>query len=121
MSASEGDNRHHELLGMSQQICRRDFWNSTLLASGGLLLESLTPQQLLVGDDWNGYGGVGDYAHSNGNIFEVLSAGHPIRDRVFDSSPADAINTGELFECVVAGEGSAGWRPRSFSNSSPGN
>ena len=43
-------------LGLNQRMCRRDFMNSILIASGSLLLGSLTPQQLLGRDDWTGYG-----------------------------------------------------------------
>ena len=62
---------------MDDDITRRDFLNATLLASGGLLLNPVSPAELLADegearesestDDWTGYGGVGDYANSNGN------------------------------------------------------
>ena len=73
------EDRHDRALGVHQPICRRDFLNSTLLAAGGVLLGPLTPQQLLASsaDDWTGYGGVGDYAKSNGNTLEVMSRGTP--------------------------------------------
>lgn len=94
---------------MDQRVCRRDFLNATLLASGGVLLGSLSPGQLLAArDEWTGYGGVGDYANSNGNTFEVMTAGHQIRDHVFNSLPAETIDTGEVFDCVVAGGGISG-------------
>jgi spermidine dehydrogenase len=101
---------HDRALGIHQPICRRDFLNSTLLATGGVLLGPLTPQQLLASDadDWTGYGGIGDYAKSNGNTLEVMSAGHQIRDRVFDSLPPETIDTGEVFDCVVVGGGVSG-------------
>jgi len=104
------ENRHDQALGLHQPICRRDFLNSTLLAAGGLLLGPLTPQQLLASasDDWTGYGGVGDYAGSNGNTLEVMSAGHQIRDGIFDSLPLDTIDTREVFDCVVVGGGVSG-------------
>jgi spermidine dehydrogenase len=96
-------------LGMDQPISRRDFLNSTLLASGSLLLTSVTPLQLLGEDhDWSGYGGVGDYSKSNGNTLEVLAAGHRIRDGEFDRLPANVIDTGEVFDCVVVGGGISG-------------
>src|ERR1035438_2823941 len=60
-------------LGMNARICRRDFLNSALLASGSVLLESLSPLQLLAQKpDWGGYTGVGDYAGANGNTEEVM-------------------------------------------------
>ena len=96
-------------LGMDQPISRRDFLNSTLLASGSLLLTSVTPRQLLgEDDDWRGYGGVGDYSKSNGNTLEVLAAGHRIRDGEFDRLPENVIDTGEVFDCVVVGGGISG-------------
>ncbi|HEV2716879.1 MAG TPA: hypothetical protein VGU64_16565, partial [Terriglobales bacterium] len=62
-----GSDRHDKTLGMNERISRRDFLNSTLLASGALLMSSVSPVQLLARDDWTGYGGVGDYSESNGN------------------------------------------------------
>jgi spermidine dehydrogenase len=108
VSTSRGNDRYDKTLGMNQQICRRDFLDSTLLASGSLLLESLTPEQLLGRDDWTGYGGVGDYADSNGNTLEVMRAGHQLRDHVFDSPPEGTIDTGELLDCVIVGGGISG-------------
>ena len=105
-------------LGLNQDITRRDFLNSTLLASGGLLLNPVPPAQLLAkqanqapgpdADDWTGYGGVGDYANSNGNTTAVLAAGHRIRDGEFESLPANFIETGEVYDCVVVGGGISG-------------
>ncbi len=96
-------------LGMDERISRRDFLNSTLLASGSLLMGAVTPLQLLgEQDDWTGYGGVGDYSKSNGNTFEVVAAGHRIRANEFERMPADVIDTGETFDCVVVGGGISG-------------
>jgi spermidine dehydrogenase len=98
-------------LGMKMQITRRDFLGSTLLASGAVLLEGLTPSQLLAqkqDDDWSGYGGVGEYSHSNGNTWEVLQAGHRMRDGAYSASSPDAIDTGETYDCVVVGGGISG-------------
>lgn len=102
-------------LGMQQDVTRRDFLNASLLASGAALLESVTPAQLLAqtgktgeADDWTGYGGVGDYANSNGNTNAVLEAGHQIRDGAFESLPANAIDTGETYDCVMVGGGISG-------------
>jgi len=95
-------------LGMDQPIHRRDFLNSTLLASGSALLSGLTPTQMLAADDWTGYGGVGDYAHSNGNTAEVMNAAHRIRDHAYDSLPADVNDTGDTYDCVVVGGGISG-------------
>jgi spermidine dehydrogenase len=112
------ENRNDRALGLHQPICRRDFLNSSLLAAGGVLLGPLTPQQLLASanDDWTGYGGIGDYANSNGNTLEVMSAGHQIRDGAFDSLPPDTIDTGEVFDCVVVGGGVSGLSAALFFN-----
>src|SRR5262252_5230585 len=110
--------RAEKALGLNQDITRRDFLNSTLLASGGMLLSPLSPAQLLAqkeshppestNDDWNGYGGVGDYANSNGNTTSVLEAGHRIRDGEFESVPTNFVETGEVYDCVVVGGGISG-------------
>jgi len=110
---SNESDRHDKALGLNQPICRRDFLNSTLLAAGGALLGPLTPEQLLAdaaaASEWTGYGGEGDYANSNGNTLAVMTAGHQIRAGVFDNSlPSDAIDTGEVFDCVVVGGGVSG-------------
>ena len=68
-------------LGLNTRICRRDFLNATLLASGNMLLKSLAPNQLLGQQpSWGGYSGVGDYAGANGNTEEVMLVGHAVRD-----------------------------------------
>ncbi len=115
MPVSESDGRtldskrDDKSLGMDRIISRRDFLNSTLIASGSLLMTSASPLQLLAEqDDWSGYGGVGDYSTSNGNTIEVLSAGHRIRDGEFDRFPANVVDTGEVFDCVVVGGGISG-------------
>src|SRR5215469_13105713 len=110
--------RAEKALGLNQDITRRDFLNSTLLASGGLLLSPVSPAQLLaqqanqppdsVGDDWTGYGGVGDYANSNGNTTAVFEAGHRIRDGEFESVPGNFVDTGESYDCVIVGGGISG-------------
>ena len=105
-------------LGMERDITRRDFLNATLLASGGLLLTPASPLELLqaraskIDDDWTGYGGIGDYANSNGNTTAVLEAGHQIRDGGFESLPASLIETGETYDCAIVGGGISGRRPR---------
>jgi spermidine dehydrogenase len=95
-------------LGMDERISRRDYLNSTLLASGGLLAGCLCPLDLMAENDWDGYGGVGDYGASNGNTFEVMTEAHKIRDRVFEPLPADVVDTGEQYDCVVVGGGISG-------------
>jgi spermidine dehydrogenase len=105
-------------LGMDCGITRRDFLNATLLASGGLLLNSVSPAELLAepkasqeklaDDSWTGDGGVGDYANSNGNTRAVLEAGHQIRDGLFEGPAAGVVETGETHDLVVVGGGISG-------------
>ncbi len=91
-----------------RDIDRRDLLNSTLLAAGGILLSSVTPLQLLAKEDWTGYGGVGDYAPSNGNTYEVMTAGHEIRDHKFERRPQQPVETGEEYDCLIVGGGISG-------------
>jgi spermidine dehydrogenase len=100
-----GDNA----LGMAEAITRRDFLGATLLASGALLLESLTPAELLAqSDDFTGYGGVGEYKNSNGNTWRVVQTGHKIRDAAANPAPREVIETGETYDCVIVGGGISG-------------
>ncbi len=103
-------------LGIHTEITRRDFLNAAALGSGAALLESAAPRVLRAAgrapsDDWNawtGYAGVGDYARSNGNTFEVMSAGHGIRDHLYEQAIAAATETGETYDLVIAGGGYSG-------------
>lgn len=113
-SASKASQTGDRALGLNREITRRDFLNSTLVGSGALLLNSLSPAQLLAQspanseDDWTGYGGVGDYANSNGNTQAVMDAGHRIRDGEFEDLPSNAIDTKESYDCVIVGGGISG-------------
>jgi spermidine dehydrogenase len=116
-SSDNKDTAFDRSLGLDRNITRRDFLNSTLLASGGMLLSAASPAQLLAqqaqekgpsDDDWTGYGGIGDYANSNGNTMSVMDAGHRIRNGEFESLPADIIDTGETYDCVIVGGGISG-------------
>lgn len=94
---------------MKTEITRRDFVGGVLVASGAALLDGLTPLELMAEkDEFTGYGGVGEYARSNGNTWAVLQAGHRIRDRVYEALPKDVIETGEMYDCVVVGGGISG-------------
>ncbi len=97
------DNR----LGLSEPISRRDFLNGALLAGAGLLFPGTAPT-ISPADAFNGYGGIGDYRHANGNTWEVLSAGHALRDGAFETRIAGAIDTGELYDLVAVGGGISG-------------
>lgn len=108
MSDCKRNKAGDEALGLNTAIDRRDLLNSTLLAAGGVLLNAVSPLQLLSAEDWTGYGGVGDYSNSNGNTQEVMTAGHQIRDHVFDGNFGNGIDTGETVDCVVVGGGISG-------------
>ena len=104
-------------LGMNARICRRDFLNSALLASGSVLLSSVTPLQLLAQQpSWGGYTGEGDYAGANGNTLDAMLSGHAVRDGVFDSPAASVVDTGEVFDLVVVGGGFSGLAAGLFFN-----
>ncbi|MFL5479166.1 MAG: NAD(P)-binding protein, partial [Gemmatimonadaceae bacterium] len=96
-------------LGMNEPISRRDFVNGTLLAGAGLLLGNRLPADAISdAGAFNGYGGVGDYRASNGNTWDVLSAGHAMRDGLFEKRVASAADTGEIFDMVAVGGGISG-------------
>lgn len=111
-----------ESLGMGAKITRKDFLNATLLGVGGALLHANAPAAILAGhaagrdtpggpaaaDAWTGFGGVGDYASSNGNTYPVLTAAHKIRDGAYTTLPATTRDTGETYDLVVVGGGIAG-------------
>jgi spermidine dehydrogenase len=116
IASSANNSAAERALGLDRNITRRDFLNSTLLASGGLLLSGASPAQLLAQQgssqsadgDWTGYGGVGDYSKSNGNTMPVVQAGHRIRDAEFETVPASVVDTGETYDCVILGGGISG-------------
>ena len=95
-------------LGMNEPISRRDFLNGTLLAGTGLLLGGRGPEPISPADAWNGYGGIGDYRHSNGNTYDVVTTAHAMRDGKFERSIANAIDTGEMYDMVSVGGGISG-------------
>ena len=92
---------------MKQPISRRDFLNGVLLTGAGLLLHNKAPT-ISPDDAFNGYGGIGDYAHSNGNTWEVLNAGHGLRDGAFEKRIVNATDTGEIYDLVAVGGGISG-------------
>jgi len=92
---------------MDEPISRRDFLNGALLAGAGLLLYRQAPT-ISPADAFNGSGGIGDYSRSNGNTWDVLSAGHALRDGAFEQRVAAAIDTGEMYDLVAVGGGISG-------------
>jgi len=95
---------------METSITRRDFLGTALLASGSALFAGMPPSELLAAqeNDFTGYGGVGEYSNANGNTWDVLQAGHAIRDRLYDPLPSGIIDTGEIYDCVIIGGGISG-------------
>jgi spermidine dehydrogenase len=106
MKPSSQVNSDHKLLGMDQKMVREDHVSteSVLVASGG------DDHRIygLTAEDWDGYGGVGDYSKSNGNTHAVMAAGHALRDGLYDMSFANAPVVEESYDCVVVGGGISG-------------
>src|SRR5689334_11125486 len=97
-----------KVLGMREDISRRDFLDGTLLASGAALLTAAAPiPALSQSKDWTGYSGEGDYKGSAGNTEEVIRAAHAVRDGAFEQKIAEG-DTGESYDLVVVGGGFAG-------------
>jgi len=107
-------------LGLDMPITRRDFLNSTLLASGALLLNAKAPllqqPQGPTGLAWEGPGGVGDYARSHGNMWATVSTAHDLRDGKIGGEAARqrATDTGERYDLIVAGGGISGLGAAAF-------
>lgn len=112
---------------MGCPITRRDFLGTTLLGAGAALLDLPPPlRRMLRGEDppplsgsfpgsgeqdydsWTGYPGVGQYARSNGNTWDVVTAGHRIRDGVSGDRALEPAATGETYDVVVVGGGVSG-------------
>jgi spermidine dehydrogenase len=92
-------------LGLDAPISRRDFLNGALIAAGGTLAPPASPA---AADTFTGYGGVGDYARSNGNTWPVVQAAHRLRDGGYSEAVlAAALDAGQ-FDLVVVGGGIAG-------------
>ncbi|MGI9283771.1 MAG: NAD(P)-binding protein [Pseudomonadales bacterium] len=95
-------------------ISRRDFVNGSLIGVGGALVANAMPTFAdpvsafsAPGEDWYGYGGVGDYRLSHGNTPELVATAHQIRDGHFKNAPAKAQST-ESYDLVIVGCGMAG-------------
>lgn len=100
-------NYEADRLGMNKPISRRDFLNGALLATAGLLLHGNAPT-ISPADAFDGYGGIGDHCHSNGNTWEVMTTGHAMRDGAFEHRLANAADTGEIYDLVAVGGGISG-------------
>ncbi len=100
---------------LSSDISRRDFVNGTLIGVGAALLSSAAPVNAarqkpagVFNDPWTGFGGVGDYAVSNGNVASVRDAAHLIRDGLTPTLLEDVDDTGEEYDMVIIGGGFSG-------------
>src|SRR5687767_3604740 len=92
-------------LGMDTAITRRDFVNASLVGAGTALLYSQAPSVLAsnaapiqIGQEWYGYGGVGDFAPSHGNTPGLVNTAHRVRDGYFDAPAPASADTGETFD-----------------------
>ena len=97
-------------LQLSNKISRRDFVNGSLVGLGVALLSPSLPVNAaekkpvgLFNDPWTGFGGVGDYANSNGNIASVQKAAHLIRDGLTSKLLDEAEDTGEEYDMIIIG------------------
>ncbi|RME69094.1 MAG: FAD-dependent oxidoreductase [Alphaproteobacteria bacterium] len=117
------DRKHRSTNHLKNDITRRDFVGGTLIGSGAALLAAAAPGVMRagaraqtpglsmtdIGDDWSGYGGVGDYAGANGNTAEVVRAAHgAIRNHAYDEAIGKAADTNEDYDLIVIGAGIAG-------------
>jgi spermidine dehydrogenase len=100
---------------LSSDISRRDFVNGTLVGAGATLLSAAAPgctskakPAAVRPDLWTGYGGVGDYATSNGNVASVRDAAHLIRDGLTESMLDDVLDLDEEYDLVIIGGGFSG-------------
>ncbi len=102
-------------LSLSLDISRRDFVNGTLVGFGVALLGSSAPASAasqkptgVINDPWTGYGGVGDYANSNGNVASVRDAAHLIRDGLTETMMEAVEDINEEYDLVIVGGGFSG-------------
>jgi spermidine dehydrogenase len=113
-----------ERLGLDRRITRRDFVylagagaaGAAFACSGDSGPEVGAPRigdspdawSDLLGPDWYGPGGVGDYAASHGNTPDVVRVAHGLRVDRYAARLADASDTGERFAVVIVGGGISG-------------
>ena len=104
------------------ECTRSDFVGGSLIGAGAALLGMASPAAIRsaqaqtspapmtgLGPDWTGPGGIGDYAHSNGNTHTVVNAAHAgVRNQQWDSMLRAAKDTGEHPDVIVVGCGMSG-------------
>ena len=101
--------RERSLLGLDQDITRRDFIGTSLVGAGAALMTRPAPAFAQgLGDDWTGPGGIGDYARSNGNTAAVVNAAHGIRDGEYERRLGSAESLAESYDLVIVGSGFSG-------------
>ena len=101
---------------LAPNISRRDFVGGTLVGIGASLISSPAllhassqPPVGVINDPWTGYGGVGDYAISNGNVASVVDAAHLMRDVAIKTATIeDADDINEEYDMVIIGGGFSG-------------
>ncbi len=94
---------------MNYKLTRRDFLNGTLLGAGALLLDLPAPLKLFAqSQPAYAFGGIGDYASSNGNTAAVLKAFKAIDNGEYGSLTGDVADTGETYDLVIVGGGLSG-------------
>ena len=101
-------------------ITRRDFVNGSLVGFGAALMSARGPAIAarskhsglnsvgVFNDPWTGFGGVGDYAISNGNVAGVRMAAHLIRDGFVDELLKKSQAIDEEYDMVIVGGGFSG-------------
>ena len=101
------------------KITRRDFIAGSLIGAGSALLYANAPWSFsnsrpknnpigIFNDPWTGFGGVGDYGISNGNVASTRDAAHLIRDADIKEIVKTAEETNEEYDMVVIGGGFSG-------------
>ncbi|MEQ8264589.1 NAD(P)-binding protein [Pseudohaliea sp.] len=103
---------------VARGFTRRDFLNSVMIGSGALLAAphysigsdsgSTTLPAPVLGDEWYGYGGIGDYQPSHGNTPEAVERAHALRDASILNEPHTVSETDEVYDLVIVGGGMAG-------------
>jgi spermidine dehydrogenase len=105
--------QQEQMLGMDRSITRRDFMNAVLIGTGATLLDLPSPLELFAEsqkpstNQFDGYGGTGDYASAHGNMDATQSVAHEYIGKS-DKAPENAIDTGEMYDLVVIGGGLSG-------------
>jgi spermidine dehydrogenase len=98
------------------KITRRDFIAGSLVGAGSALLYANAPLSFfkssakqksrgVFNDPWTGFGGVGDYGISNGNVASTRDAAHLIRDENMEELFKTAKETGEEYDMIIIGGG----------------